>query len=755
MKKIFIRLLFLVFFFFVSLNPALAIQKLNKNSNPQEEQRTVNSIIVKYKKNDLNLKKSTGRNLADSIENKIGLSKKDTLLSQNIRLLKTNANSIEDSIKKLKEDPRVEYAEPNYTRTLSVIPDDPQYQNQWALNNIGQSVGGTIGTNQSDISAQNAWDIENQDQTETIVAIIDTGVDLNHPDLIGNFWDGSTCKDENNNQIVGGCPKHGWNFADNNNNTQDINGHGTFIAGIIGAQTNNSVGVSGISFHNKIKIMPLKFGIDVMSELKAIDFAKNNGAKVINASFTGSTFSQAEKDAIDSFPGLFVAAAGNEGKNNDISHSYPSDYISQNIISVTSTDQNDSLSSFSNYGTSSVDISAPGENILSTHIIKTVTNLFSENFDSSTIPSPPSTFTDSSGKWITNLWEFYIDDKYIYPGSSYLPNSNDILYLSTPIDTSSANALNLNFYLHSDIEYEQNCNLDYLSIETDNNDNNWIERKRFCNHYFLNSIDVDLSASKSNATRFRFVWHTNGSNDPALFDNIPITPMIDDLFLQNIDITSTYEFGSGTSFAAPFVTGASAMVFDKFPTYRSIDVKNKILNSGDLLSSLSGKVLSGKRLNLEKSLSDIVPVSIYRFFNKIKGNHFYTKNATEKNNIITTLSNEWNYEGVAYKAYDYSVSANILPLYRFWNKKTGFHFYTQNEGEKNNLINNLSDTWNYEGVAYYAYSTNQPGSIPLYRFFNKIKGNHFYTKNATEKNNIIATLSNEWNYEGEAWYVPE
>jgi len=146
--------------------------------------------------------------------------------------------------------------------------------------------------------------------------------------------------------------------------------------------------------------------------------------------------------------------------------------------------------------------------------------------------------------------------------------------------------------------------------------------------------------------------------------------------------------------------------------------------------------------------------SIYRFFNKMKGNHFYTKNKSEKNNIRNTLQNEWNYEGVAYKAYD-SADANILPLYRFWNKKTGFHFYTQNEGEKNNLINNLSDTWNYEGVAYYAYSTNQPGSIPLYRFFNKIKGNHFYTKNATEKNNIITTLSNEWNYEGEAWYVPE
>jgi uncharacterized delta-60 repeat protein len=144
---------------------------------------------------------------------------------------------------------------------------------------------------------------------------------------------------------------------------------------------------------------------------------------------------------------------------------------------------------------------------------------------------------------------------------------------------------------------------------------------------------------------------------------------------------------------------------------------------------------------------------VFRFFNKIKGNHFYTKNITEKNNIVSTLSNEWNYEGIAYDAYN-EASANITALYRFWNKKTGFHFYTQDEGEKNNIIATLSDTWNYEDVAYYTYSSEQPGTTAVYRFFNKIQGNHFYTTSITERNDIINNLSNTWNYENVAWYVP-
>ncbi|MFA4817333.1 MAG: M4 family metallopeptidase [Parcubacteria group bacterium] len=145
--------------------------------------------------------------------------------------------------------------------------------------------------------------------------------------------------------------------------------------------------------------------------------------------------------------------------------------------------------------------------------------------------------------------------------------------------------------------------------------------------------------------------------------------------------------------------------------------------------------------------------SVYRFFNKIRGNHFYTKSETEKDNIIATLSNEWNYEGIAYQAFDES-GENLMPLYRFFNTQTGFHFYTQNSAEKDNIIATLP-VWNYEGIAYYTYSTSQPGTTAVYRFFNKIQGNHFYTTSATEKDNIINTLSATWNYEGIAWYAPE
>ncbi len=161
---------------------------------------------------------------------------------------------------------------------------------------------------------------------------------------------------------------------------------------------------------------------------------------------------------------------------------------------------------------------------------------------------------------------------------------------------------------------------------------------------------------------------------------------------------------------------------------------------------------SGYCSGLPEAVPECAPTSVYRFFNKIKGNHFYTQNEGEKDNIIATLSNEWNYEGIAYSAYS-TQAANTSPLYRFWNKNTGFHFYTQNEGEKDNIIATLSDIWNYEGIAYYTYSTSQPNTTAVYRFFNKIQGNHFYTTSATEKDNIIDTLSATWNYEGIAWYA--
>jgi subtilisin family serine protease len=203
------------------------------------------------------------------------------------------------------------------------------------------------------------------------VAVIDTGVAYNHSDLINSMWDGSTCK-SNTNAVLGGC-QHGYDFEDDDKDPlPSSNTHGTHIAGTISAQKNNALGVAGVA--PQAKIMAIKSSLTTDNIIMGMNFAKNNGAKIINASW-GSNNSAFANDtllinAIRDFPGIFITAAGNgggdgSGDNNESTPFYPSSYTLSNIISVAATDYQDALSSFSNYGSTSVDVGAPGEDIFS------------------------------------------------------------------------------------------------------------------------------------------------------------------------------------------------------------------------------------------------------------------------------------------------------------------------------------------------------------------------------------------------------
>ncbi len=280
-----------------------------------------------------------------------------------ISLITSETESTEDLIKKLQKDENVKYAEPNFIKTPSHTPNDTYFSSQWAH----------YRSDDHDIDTADAWDSESSSASNITVAVIDSGVDHTFPDLNGNMWDGSTiCFSDTGTPIS--CPYHGWDYDDNDNNPDDtINStdgfqwHGTHVASIFGATTNNGIGISGISRYNHVKIMTIRFGLDAMSEIQAINFAKNNGAKVINASFAGDSFIQAEKNAIDAFPGIVVTAAGNGGDdaigdNNDAVPTYPCNYASNNVICVGASTSADTLASFSNYG-ESVDIVAPGESI--------------------------------------------------------------------------------------------------------------------------------------------------------------------------------------------------------------------------------------------------------------------------------------------------------------------------------------------------------------------------------------------------------
>ncbi len=214
-----------------------------------------------------------------------------------------------------------------------------------------------------------AWDMASG--TAVTVAVIDTGVDYTHPELADSMWDGSTCVSETG--TTSWSCTHGYDFEYDTSDprattTDSTSAHGTHVAGIIAAG-HNDVGVVGIAYG--AKIMALRFGLDTASEIRAIDFAIANGAKIINASYAGETFSQAEYDAIERFQnagGLFVASSGNDGEDLDTASQplYPASYDLPAIVSVAATDADDDLAYYSNYGATRVDVAAPGSNIRST-----------------------------------------------------------------------------------------------------------------------------------------------------------------------------------------------------------------------------------------------------------------------------------------------------------------------------------------------------------------------------------------------------
>ncbi|MEG5067133.1 S8 family serine peptidase, partial [Microcoleus sp. B3-A4] len=257
----------------------------------------------------------------------------------------------------------------------ATTPNDPGYSQLWGLNNTGQS-GGTA---DADIDAPEAWDIQ-QGNPNLVIGVIDTGVDYNHPDLVGNIWTnpgeitGDGIDNDNNGYID---DTRGWDFAYNDNNPMDVQGHGTHVSGTIAGKGNNGVGVTGVAWN--AKIMPLKFLDDSGSgytsdAILAIDYATGKGVKITNNSWGGDGYSQTLSDAINTAGqqgALFIAAAGNGGfdgigDDNDTTPSYPASYNLSNIISVAATTRTDGLSSFSNYGSASVDLGAPGEDIYST-----------------------------------------------------------------------------------------------------------------------------------------------------------------------------------------------------------------------------------------------------------------------------------------------------------------------------------------------------------------------------------------------------
>lgn len=278
--------------------------------------------------------------------------------------------------------PEVEYAEPNYEINLEeeasgplvpILPRDPQFNDQWALANSGQR-GGKKG---ADISATLAWATTTGNE-DLVVAVLDTGIDYSHEDLIKNMWTRPASMAPYQDSELGVVDDlTGFNAIDNASDPMDDNGHGTHCAGIIGAEGENDLGIAGVNW--KVKLMPLKFmnagGSGTTKDaIEAINYVINRkkagvNVRIISASWGSTQKSRALETVIrKAYENdiLFVAAAGNSSTNNDRRPHFPSNYNVPNVISVAALDRNDQLAAFSNFGAKTVAIAAPGVDILST-----------------------------------------------------------------------------------------------------------------------------------------------------------------------------------------------------------------------------------------------------------------------------------------------------------------------------------------------------------------------------------------------------
>jgi len=279
--------------------------------------------------------------------------------------------SVEEALARFNRAKGILYAQPNYqVRAVSSFPNDSRFDDLWGMHNTGQ----TGGTPDADIDAPEAWSIATGSE-QIIVAVIDTGVDYTHPDLAPNMWKnepefyGAPGVDDDRNGYIDDI--YGYDFCNDDADPMDDHYHGTHCAGTVGAVGNNSEGVAGVCWN--VRIMALKFldsdGYGWTDDaVSCLEYCVLMGADLSSNSWGGGGYDQALKDAIDAAGAegmLFVAAAGNDGANNDTYPHYPSSYDSDSVIAVMSTDKNDNRSSSSNYGLTSVDIGAPGSGILS------------------------------------------------------------------------------------------------------------------------------------------------------------------------------------------------------------------------------------------------------------------------------------------------------------------------------------------------------------------------------------------------------
>ena len=497
-------------------------------------------------------------------------------------LIREKTRSTAQLITALQTDPDVETVEPNYIRHVSLVtPNDADFSKLWGLRNTGQTVNSLVSSSGVDTKFQEAWRLARPVVGEVVVGVVDTGVDITHPDLAANIFlnpgeiPGNGIDDDADGYID---DIHGYDFEGLTAAMTDSSDHGTHVSGTIAAVGKNNVGVIGVDY--RAKILPLKVStngdtISTSASIAAYNYAitlKQKGINIValNASFGGSTFSTSEKNAIAALRDagiILCAAAGNESANNDTTASYPANYTLTNIISVAAITQSNGLASFSNYGATTVDIAAPGVNIYSAKPV------------SQTSPVPRVTVSGTP----------FTAQEIQFSGTLPASGISGTIYpcgIGNPSDFPSG--------VRGNIALIQRGTLTFAAKVTN-------AKTAGATAAIIYDNTTDPLSSLNG-----FTLGASGTWIPALQitqadGNAIIAKSVrTGTIIKVLDLTFAYQYLDGTSMATPHVAGAVAFAAMNFPTETMTQRITRILTHVTLVPALAGKMTSGGRLDLLK-----------------------------------------------------------------------------------------------------------------------------------------------------------